>query len=689
MMIMNKSIYKGIIYSGLFIVPFIPFLVSSSLFFPYITSKVLAFRIIVEIIFAAWILLAIADPVYRPKKSPLLYSLAVFLIVIGIADIVGVSFVKSFWSNFERMEGYIGMLHLGAYFLVAGSVLKEVDWRRWWNTSLVASLLMALIATREVLVSHGQRVDGTFGNPTYLAVYMLLHIFVAALFLWKERKSKGFVWMYSLLILVQMYALYGSGTRGAILGLIGGVVAVALLNLRNKTDLSVRKASFVALAAVVFIVGGFWSIRNTQFVQNNSLLSRFANISTQELKGGGRSFVWPMAVKGVKERPLLGWGQENFNYVFSTYYDPAMHDLEPWFDRAHNIFLDWAVAGGILGLISYLSLYGVLLYMIWKPIGLKDESSKYIGFSHVEKSIMTGLVVAYFIHNLFVFDHLVSYILFFSFLAYIHSASRYEVWWSNREFNSSLNSIALVTVVVLLMPSLYLLNVKPLIASETLISAFKNVQVKGETKSAVVNFEKAYNASVLGRVEVAEQIALNSINIFTSDISIEEKNNFFNFARKVVTDTAEEFPLDQRIQLVTGSFLVKTGKFDEAKTYLSRAKEISPRRQAAYFEMGNMYINTEEYDLALEEFRKAYELAPEYREAKIIYLIGAIFAGNQELENRLIKEVGERDFFLEDRIVSTYDAVGRKADVIKILEKRIELDPANALKYRQYIDSLK
>jgi len=129
---MNKQILKNTILVGLFLVPFVPFLVSSSLFFPFITTKAFAWRIIVETVFAAWVLLALLDTDYRPKKSIILYAVFSFLVVIGLADLFGVAPVKSFWSNFERMEGYVTLLHLGVFFLVISSVFKEIDWKRWF-----------------------------------------------------------------------------------------------------------------------------------------------------------------------------------------------------------------------------------------------------------------------------------------------------------------------------------------------------------------------------------------------------------------------------------------------------------------------------------------------------------------------------------------------------------------------------
>ncbi|MDP3763168.1 MAG: O-antigen ligase family protein [bacterium] len=654
---MNKQILRNIVFVGLFLVPFVPFLVSSSLFFPFITTKAFAWRIIIEIVFAAWILLALLDTDYRPKKSIILYAVASFLVVIGLADIFGVTPVKSFWSNFERMEGFVTLLHLGMFFVVISSVFKETDWKRWWNVSLATSFLMVLFSVLQIIGlktinQGGVRVDGTLGNAIYLAVYMLFHIFIALLFLWREWKNVLLRWVYGLLILAQAFVLYYTATRGAILGLLGGLLVIALLNIRNREDELTRKAGITILVGLVILVGGFFFMRNTNFVLNNPVLSRFSSLSslnTENLKRQGRYFVWPMALEGIKERPFLGWGQENFNYIFQKYYSPEMFTLEPWFDRAHNIFLDWAVSGGLLGLVAYLSLYLTLLYLIWKPGQ----------FSFTEKSILTGLVAAYFFHNFFVFDHLISYILFFSLLAYVHYRNSSEIFWEKSVAEIQVRNIVLPAVSILLMLSLYFANVKPIIANVFLIEALKSLQTPGEMREAVVNFKKAHNASRLGRSEVVEHIAANSVTILTSDISMEEKNAFFGFAKNAILKQTEDLKADARYELVTGSFLSSFGFLDEALVHLERAKELMPGKQQIYFEIGAVYINKNERLKALEAFKEAYELAPEYMEAKVIYLIGAIYAGDRNLENKLISELPKEIVSGDSRILSAYKSVGR------------------------------
>jgi len=90
-----------------------------------------------------------------------------------------------------------------------------------------------------------------------------------------------------------------------------------------------------------------------------------------------------------------------------------MYNQEPWFDRSHDVFFDWLIAGGALGLLAYLSLFASGVYCLW--------FSRRLHFTVLERSILIGMFVGYFIHNIFVFDNLTSYILFFATLAYLHA----------------------------------------------------------------------------------------------------------------------------------------------------------------------------------------------------------------------------------------------------------------------------
>lgn len=413
-------------------------------------------------------------------------------------------------------------------------------------------------------------------------------------------------------MLGQAFMLYMTATRGAIIALLGGLALFALITAIGREKTRLRLWSRILLGIIVLLVVTFVMARGSAFVQSHAALQRLSTVNLSQWKNEGRSFVWPIALKGIAEKPILGWGQDNFNYIFAEHYSPEMFRLEPWFDRAHNIFLDWAVAGGVLGLGSYLSLYIVLLMLIWKSIS----------FSRTEKAVLTGLLAAYFFNNIFVFDNLVSYTLFIALLAQVHSQVG-KSWhenapaWQESRMLSLMLPLSLVFLFVF-----YFVNVKPLIANTALISGLQASQ-GGDPNgrvAAIGYFEKAYNESRLGRPEVVEWIS-SSIAPILSDPSISDtdKSSYFAFASKAVEDMTQALPNDPRYELVAGNLYAAVGYYDQALVHYNRAKELMPEKQMVYFYIGQMLYYKKDYVGAIAAFKYAYDLAPEYDDARTIY----------------------------------------------------------------------
>src|SRR3989338_1906977 len=270
---------RGIAIAGAFLLPFICLIISSSLFFPYITGKNFAFRVIIEILAGGWLALALVYPKYRPRRSWILAAFAVFVVIIALADALGAYPFKSFWSNYERMDGWVTLAHLFVLVVVASSMLNTAKlWRTFWQTALVVSIAVAGygflqlvgVASLTVGFSSLSRLDATFGNPIYLAVYMLFHVFIAAL-LWAQAWAAsapgsrlGFSLTYGAVIVIDTMVLLLTATRGTILGLVGGALVAAILIVLFARD---RKNSFVRPAALIIagllvLSGGFFAVRN-------------------------------------------------------------------------------------------------------------------------------------------------------------------------------------------------------------------------------------------------------------------------------------------------------------------------------------------------------------------------------------------------------------------------------------------
>lgn len=676
----TKDILRYSILAGVFAIPFIPFIISSTMFFPYITGKNFTFRIIVEIMFALWAVLALHDAAYRPRFTWLNIALLTFLIVIGIADVFGVNFFQSFWSNFERMEGYITLLHLAAYFLVASTVLAtEKMWDALWIVSLGAATLMACIGLAPVMgtlsnLAAAPRIDATLGNPIYLAIYNVFHIFIA-LYLWaKAREWRPWHIVYPVIIVLQLLSLFFSLTRGAVLGLFGGLfITTILIALFERKRPVLRKSAIGTLVVLIVIIGGFLAIKDTQFAQTAPVLSRFATIS---LEGGGtigaRFMIWNIAWQGVKERPILGWGQNNFDYVFAKYYTPNMYGQEPWFDRTHDIVFDWLIAGGFLGLITYFATPLTTLYYLW--LYRRRESNIEI----TEKSLWTGLLAAYMFHNLFVFDNLVSYVLYMTVLAFI--AWRISAGLPARNANviseKTLQFVALPVGVVVAIALIWTLNIPSIQASQNLIRALSQ-QSEGPTKN-LEYFKLALANKAIGRQEVREQVTQAASQIAgVQGVPDTLKTQYFTLARDEMNAELERNPDSARLQLFLASFLARFGQNDAAMQHLLKARELSPKKQLILFQVGELYLRTGKYNDALAVFKQAYELDTHYDEALKLYALAAIYAGQSNVADTLLKEKYGTSVIEDPRFIGAYNQVKRYDAVIHILQGLIAKDSSN------------
>ncbi|MCK4968260.1 MAG: hypothetical protein KAS12_04340, partial [Candidatus Aenigmarchaeota archaeon] len=108
---LEKILFWSILVVTILIL-FTPLIISQRTFYPFIFGKVIVGRILIEIIFAVYLLLALTFPKYRPNwKNPLLIVSTIFLGVYLLASLFGADLQRSFWSTQERMAGFYSMFH--------------------------------------------------------------------------------------------------------------------------------------------------------------------------------------------------------------------------------------------------------------------------------------------------------------------------------------------------------------------------------------------------------------------------------------------------------------------------------------------------------------------------------------------------------------------------------------------------
>ncbi len=684
---LNKTL-QWVIIGGLFVTPFIAFFVPYSMFFPFISGKNFLFRILIELIGACWLLLCIRDRSYWPRRSWIMYAAGAFLAVLAVADIFGANFSRSLWSNYERMEGLITHIHLFAYFVILGSVLgtaqlrerSEHLWYAFLHTTIGASVLMALFALLQVsgklAINQGSvRVDGTLGNAAYMAIYLVFHIFFIAYFALRRGTPQYLRWTYGIIALFEGVMLYFTATRGAIIGLVLGVIVFAGIYLiKEKHSHFGRTCAKGFLGAVLIVVLGFLAVQKTAFVKNSPVLSRFT-VSELLHTVSIRSTLWHMAYEGWKERPVLGWGQDNFNLIFNQQYDPALYGQEQWFDRAHNVFFDWLTAAGLLGLLAYLALYGAGVRAVWRA---REED-----ISSAGKAVLIGLFVAYFVHNFTVFDNVISYLLFFTLLAYIHSLTAvHDDVVVSRVPASPLGPYqygASIATVIVMVWVVYAVNVPAIQANLTLLHA---IDPRGGGEPQLQYFKDAIALDTFGTPETREQLLQEAIRQLRNDKTSEEvKKQFALLAEQEMKQQIALVPDDARYHVFLGSYYNQLGQFDLGLQELTKAQQLSPKKQSILMEIGNVYLNKKEYSQALAHFKTAYELDPRNESALTIYAAALVYAGKTAESDALLQAHFGATTVVDSVLVNAYAATKQYDRLIALWKDRIKQEPANGQLY--------
>jgi tetratricopeptide (TPR) repeat protein len=126
-----------------------------------------------------------------------------------------------------------------------------------------------------------------------------------------------------------------------------------------------------------------------------------------------RTMQWRAAIDGFKDRPILGYGLENHNLVWSAHLDPGIYRIDTdIYDRTHNQFLEILATTGILGAIAFLGVWlaiGVTLFRAYRDGDVSPGSLAVLG----------GIQIAYAVYLCFWFVDLNSTMLWILFAALI------------------------------------------------------------------------------------------------------------------------------------------------------------------------------------------------------------------------------------------------------------------------------
>lgn len=425
---MNRAnatrIFKALTYLGIYGGLLLPLVFIPTVIFPFVFSKLIAFQVLIGLTFPAYLALAWMEPEFRPRKHMLYLAILAYFGALTLSVIFAIDPLRAWWGNQERMNGLFTLLHFLAWLTMAVGTLKTWEqWKKLLNYEVALSCIMAFVAIMQkfnpnlLMFPAGPRVGGLLDNPIYMASYQIFNLFFLALLFWRNKSTNWRI-LYVVFAVFDIIAFVLAQSRGALVGLGVGILAfafyVGLFHPQKKTKFAV----FGGLMALLLAYGAIFAMRDLPIIRN-SPLERLTNFQTTV---STRFIAWQIAWQGFTERPITGWGLDNFHIVFNSHFNPESlryGAYETWFDRAHNTVMDVLSMTGIIGFITFFAIYVAIFLSTWQAY-----RKKWIDLPIA--AILFSLPIAYFVQNLFVFDHPAGFSMSYLLFALIIAATKGE-----------------------------------------------------------------------------------------------------------------------------------------------------------------------------------------------------------------------------------------------------------------------
>jgi O-antigen ligase len=214
----------------------------------------------------------------------------------------------------KQLRGYINMMLLSGFYVVV-RVLR--------NPSKIVEHIAGEAYERAAIAKGGT----VFGNSNYLALFMVLTIFLSITMMSFYRK----LWQRILLLSLvggAGYVFFQANSRGASIALAAGTLVLWLMS-KKKLKAAVALVVLLSVAAVL-APDSYWS-----------RLSTVANYQ-EDASANDRLYLWNIALGLIPAHPMFGIGPDNF-----PLYAP---------NTPHNAYLQVGCEIGLPALMVYIAI---------------------------------------------------------------------------------------------------------------------------------------------------------------------------------------------------------------------------------------------------------------------------------------------------------------------------------------------
>jgi len=566
-------------------------------------------------------------------RSPLIMSLVIFWIIMLAATATSVQQSFSIWGNIYKNQGFMTWSHYVLFFFILITFLSDKKyWKFLINTVILVGMVVGLISLWQMLKNGFTSMpSATLNNSNYLAAYLVLLIPVTLAFFLRKKS-----YFLGAALTLQAIALLATQTRGAYLGLVIALFVFSFLYLKYIKNCKKSKLLTVFIVTPMLLAAFYILLALTparQYIQEKFPSSvRFLDIKSIYNTGGPRLEAWQAGWHAMLNKPILGYGPENFFVAFDEFYSGSQdHNgslaiegslWESWFDKAHNFIFDIGVTTGFLGLFAYMAIFASAIWLLFRRLSVVPPSQKASeGHSSGQWLVIyTGLIasfVGYLVQNLFGFDTTVPgiYLVFFlAFANFTTTRSRKQVMrekQSPKIFNFQFSifikittagqPLVFISLLVLFALSIFSLKLHINILNANHQLNFAEVLSRaGQIDQSFAAYEKGlkYNASPINpnlrrRYGVIALAYYDAVKSQCADKFDQKKcEEFSKDSKKYLARALElqkenavgEWPRFTRNYIYAAQISHILGYYKESDIFFEKALELSPNRKSINIE---------------------------------------------------------------------------------------------------------
>lgn len=576
-------------------------------FFPFIFPKIIFASFVIQVIFAIYLVYVINQ---KKLEFNLKKSVILFLIYIGwlIASIfLGVDSYNSLWGNVERMEGFYFLFNFFLLFLILSQVFEDNVVRiiilRFFLFGGLLTFVYAILQLAKVRFSWVLQGTGMFssslGNPALFATYLVFP-FWFAIYLWMIDKKRGWRIFYTAMAVLSFIFTFFTQSRASFLGIFVGLVVGSLLFAFTLPNRSIRRYFIGFCVVVLFLAAFVFLFRQSDFIKKIPMISRVASIGLNDGTTASRIVSAKISLAGFKERPIFGWGHNNFFYLYARHYDPKNLTNDPqFFDKPHNKYLEVLTETGIVGLFLYLVFIAYLVKVLWRnlsPITI----------------VLLGTMATYLFQNAFIFDTPSTYVGLTILLSLIVSYDRiFKV--VNVSIKKSIQpgvSIVIVFCAVYILSLFYYLGMNAQ-AIKILMAVSQRINEPRMIDQMLTNFfgrQTFLNREIL--INLANQ---TSIQIQPTSQNVESLKIIYEKLKYEFDKRSNNYRLGiSLLKLASMLSLADKAYASSYIQYMPKVIVLAPNRPEGYYENGLFFFRNNDLAKAKEQYLKAISLNVNY-----------------------------------------------------------------------------